>query len=121
MSLETKLCGACNKVLKIKWFYTCKSCKDGYYARCKTCKKDGIKVYKGVKKPKPTGKYSNLSLFCTKEEDWVDTFIFLKSIGYDLSETKTIHEQFCEKYNLTPKKRTQEKSIQFSPKDLGLI
>ena len=121
MSLESKVCGACNKLLKIKWFYTCKTCRDGYYARCKTCKKDGIKIYKGVKKPKSTRNYSHLSLFAPTKEDWVDTYMFLKGIGYEIREDKTIHEQFCEKYNLKPKKRTPEKSVQFSAKDLGLI
>lgn len=120
MSVETRLCKACNQVLKIKWFYPCKTCKDGYYARCKTCKKNGVKIYKGEKKPKATRNYSHLSLFAPTKEDWTETYMFLKGIGYSLSGNKTIHEQFCEKYNLKPKKRTYEKSICFTPEDLGL-
>jgi hypothetical protein len=121
MSLETKICGACCKKLSIKWFYKNKSGKDGYDARCKICKKLGKKIYRGEKKQKANRAYAHLSLFNPKKEDWIETFMFLKSIGYNLSSDKTIHEQFCEKYNLRPKKRTYEKSIQFSPKELGLV
>ena len=58
-------------------------------------------------------------LWNVKKEDWIETFEFLKQIGYDLS--KDIHEQFCDKHNLTPRKRKYENSIIYTPQELGMI
>jgi len=120
MSQKTKICRACEKKLNIRWFYANKFGRDGYDAKCKSCKKLGIKIHRIIK-TKATREYAHLSLFNPKKEDWIQTYKFLKVMGYDLSSEKTIHEQFCEKYNLKTRERMTEKSIQYSPKDLGLV
>lgn len=38
--METKKCKACGKELPVSEFYSDKSSKDGYRARCKTCYKE---------------------------------------------------------------------------------
>lgn len=38
-----------------------------------------------------------------KKTDYIEMYRFLKKIGYDI--TLPIHEQFCSKYGLKPKKR----------------
>ena len=96
--------------------------KGGYEARCKMCKKAKILCRKkeGIKRGRP--KYlDGPQLLNVRKQDWIETYEFLKMIGYELSGDKTIHQQFCERYNLPPRKRMKEKSIQYSPKDLGLV
>lgn len=41
--METKVCKECGKELPLSQFYTDKSSKDGYRARCKACYKENQK------------------------------------------------------------------------------
>lgn len=118
--LKTKICCSCKMEKDISSFYRNVLVSSGFEGRCKLCKKQGKKCrkkkeYTGVGRPK----YNAPQLFNVRKKDWIETFEFLKSMGYDLS--KNIHEQFCERHNLKPRKRMYEKSIQYTPKDLGLI
>jgi hypothetical protein len=117
-SLKMKICCACNKEKEIKSFYKSTLYKDGFENRCKICKQNCIKCRKPAVR-KITKKRNEPALWNVNKQDWVDTYEFLKTIGYCL--TKNIHEQFCEKHNLTPKKRGYEKSVIYSPQDLDLI
>jgi hypothetical protein len=123
-----KQCCACLKEKTIDYFWKNKQIKSGYDNKCKVCKNSG--KFCVVRRKKPKDKKNSVGrparnnapqLFNVKKSDWVETFLFLKEIGYDLSSDKSIHEQFCEKYNLKPRKRMYEKSIQYNPKDLGLF
>ena len=95
----------------------------GWEVRCKVCKKNKVSCRAKTDRSRAgRPKHRNSpQLWNVRKEDWIETYEFLKSIGYDLSGDKTIHEQFCERYNLEPRKRMYEKSIQYSPKDLGLV
>jgi len=94
--------------------------KGGYEGRCKICKKSKILCRKkeDVKRGRPQLK-NQPQLWNVRKQDWIDTYNFLEGMGYDLK--KNIHEQFCIKHNLPMRKRMYEKSLQYSPKDLGLI
>ena len=97
---------------------------DGLSSRCRMCFKIGNKcrIRRTKEELNDTKKDNTLpNLFNVKKSDWVEAFLFLQSMGYNLSGDKSIHEQFCERHGLKPKRRTYEKSIQYSPKDLGLI
>lgn len=126
-----KKCCACNELKEVKFFYVDKSRPDGRFAKCKKCfqtgKKckagrppiDGIEAKVPVYKEK-TGRQDSwleIRLVNTSKQDYVETYKFLKRIGYKLSES--IHEQFCEKHGLTPTELQNHKN-HFSPKDLGL-
>ena len=123
--LKSKICCACNKEKEITSFYKNAMMPSGWEARCKTCRYEGCKC----RKTKSYERSKNLTsgrpksnapqLWNVRKKDWIETFEFLKSMGYDLS--KNIHEQFCERHNLKPRKRMKEKSIQYTPQDLGLI
>lgn len=118
--LKTKICCGCGKEKDIKHFYKNALLPTGYEKRCKICKNSRVKCKKGVgnKRGRPQLK-NQPQLWNVRKKDWVDTYEFLKSIGYDLN--KNIHEQFCEKHNLPTRKRMKEKSLQYSPQDLGLV
>lgn len=119
--LQFKTCCACKKEKEIKSFYRNMMMPSGWESRCKLCRQNKLKCRKGKSKrnaAKPALK-NVPQLWNVRKRDWIETYEFLKSIGYDLS--KNIHEQFCERYNLQPRKRMYEKSIQYSPKDLGLV
>ena len=117
--VETRICCSCKKEKPIKSFYksTAKSIAD----RCKLCNQQNKKCIDVIEKPvkKGRGNSDGPALFNVSKRDWEKTFLFLKQIGYDLN--KDLHLQFCEKYNLEPKKRTYEASVIYSPKDLGLV
>ena len=118
--LKTKVCCACRKEKDITSFYRNIMMPTGWEARCKLCKKDKVSCRAKTDRSK-SGRPKQMSspqLWNVKKEDWIETYNFLKSIGYDI--TQNIHEQFCLKHNLKKKKRTYEKSIQYTPKDLGL-
>lgn len=117
----TKLCRACLKEKPIKLFYRNRALPSGYDSKCKVCKVQGKKIYRD--KTKPMKKRNNAQIFLSAptSEDWIAAFTFLKNIGYNLTGDKTIHEQFCERHGLKPKRRTREKSIQFTASDFDLI
>lgn len=123
--LKSKICCSCNELKEIQSFYKNKHVPTGYESRCKVCKIEK----KRCRAEKSYNRSKNLSsgrprqdapqLWNVRKKDWIEAYEFLKSMGYDL--TKNIHLQFCEKHNLKPRKRMYEKSIQYTPKDLGLI
>lgn len=117
--LKTKICCACKKEKDWNSFYRNALMPSGWESRCKVCKNTRVSCRAKKSKVIKVQYRDAPHLHYVKKEDWIDTYDFLKLIGYDL--TKNIHEQFCIKYNLEPKERTKEKSIQYSPKDLGLV
>lgn len=119
---ETKICCSCKRAKQLKDFYRNSGSSSGYEGRCKICKKQKLRCYSSENKNKAgRPQLKNMpQLWNVRKKDWIDTFNFLKSLGYELSGQKTIHQQFCEKHNLQPRKRMYEKSIKYTPKDLGL-
>jgi hypothetical protein len=61
--------------------------------------------------------WSEIRLVNTSKNDYVETYEFLKRIGYKLDES--IHEQFCSKHDLTPTE-PQTFTHHYSTKDCGL-
>lgn len=120
-----KQCCACLKMKSQDSYWKNNQLKSGFDNKCKICKTQGKYCVKKNKVGRPNAgrpsKNNAPQLFNVRKSDWIETYEFLKKIGYDLSSDKTIHEQFCEKYNLKPRKRMYEKSIQYTPKDLGLF
>jgi len=118
---NTRICRGCEKEKPITSFYRNNLLKTGYEIRCKLCKNGGIRCRKKgdySRNGRPVRK-NDPQLFNVRKPDWIETYVFLKKIGYSLEEN--IHEQFCRKYNLPTKKRTYEKSVIYSPQDLGLV
>lgn len=119
--LKSKICCSCLKRKELETgFHKNSAMKDGRYNRCKICVNLGLNC-----RPKPSNKKikrfkknDGPYLLNIRDTDWIEMYDFLKQIGYDLNGS--IHEQFCSKYNLTPKERTKEKSIQFTAQELGL-
>jgi hypothetical protein len=116
--LKTKKCCACNIEKSITSFYKNNSYPDCYDSKCKHCKKFKKSCARKARKKMETDKYGP-KLWNVKKKDWIETYEFLLKIGYSLE--KDIHEQFCEKHNLIPRKRGYEKTIKYSPQDLGMI
>lgn len=123
MNEITKNCCACKIDKPVSKFYKNKALKMGYDTKCKSCKMNG----KLCRKPNNTQKQDPLRkkqfpyITNTSREDWTDTYLFLRDIGYELREDLSIHEQFCLKYGFTPKKKVYETKKRFTPKELGLI
>ena len=115
---ETRTCASCNTKKSIKQFYRNNALIDGYEKRCKSCKINNIS---SRVKAEPKEKYNvelSMNLVGLKEDDFKSTYLFLQRIGYDLK--RSIHEQFCEKYNLPVNPVPYTTKYHFSPKDLGL-
>jgi hypothetical protein len=53
------------------------------------------------------------------KRDYVESFIFLKAMGYSLDQD--IHIQFCKKYGLTPNDPKKTFKNIFTVKDCDLI
>jgi hypothetical protein len=124
-----KTCCACKETKELKLFYVNNVMKDGYYARCKKCMRLGKLCRQGrpfgstkpVKETTGTNRKSGweeIRLVNPRKEDYIDTYEFLKRIGYKMDES--IHQQFCDKHDLKPKKSKPFKN-HFSPKDCGMI
>lgn len=95
----------------------------GYDAKCKLCRRGGKLCRKSnnLEKPEPVRKKEYPYIASPTQEDWIKTFLFLRDIGYELKDDLSIHEQFCIKYNLTPRNELYEAKKRFTPKELGLI
>lgn len=118
--VRTKVCASCGKEKDRRFYYTYKSCRDGLSPRCKICHTQGLEkkteiINNGGRKRNQDGP----ALFNVSRKDWIQTYELLEKMGYDLNND--LHIQFCEKHNLEPKRRTPEKSLIFSPKDLGMV
>ena len=114
--LETKVCKACNIEKDIKNFHRQAAVSDGYMARCKKCKLDGILI---PKEKKEKIEFRPLTLAAPSKEDYIEMYLTLKKMKYDLN--KDLHIQFCERYGLKPNSPKQIFKSHISQKDLGLI
>jgi uncharacterized protein YpbB len=123
-----KECCACKETKELKLFYKNNAIKGGYSARCKKCVRNNklcrqgrpIGSVKKVKETKTNGykdSFIEIRLVNTRKEDYVETYKFLKRIGYKLDES--IHEQFCKMHDLEPTP-AKEFLHHFSPKDCGM-
>ena len=92
--LETKVCGACNKLKVITSFHRVGTKR---LPRCKQCKLEG-KFIPRSDKYNDANEIAYLRLFNTTKSDYIQMYELFESMGYDLK--KDIHTQFCEKYNL---------------------
>lgn len=119
MSEIKKICCACGIEKSIKSFYANRALRAGYEGRCKNCFTTRKRCRKRKEEIERKKRELYPSISTTTKEDWIETYEFLQKIGYDLSED--IHLQLCEKYGLKPRKRMREKTIQYSPSDLGMI
>lgn len=117
--IESKICCACQKLKKIKDYYVNRALKSGYDNKCKMCRLHGRLCRKKDTPKRPKPKKREINLTNVTKEDWVETYLFLEKIGYDI--TNDLHHQFCERHGLKPRKRMKEKTLYFSPKDLGMI
>ena len=117
---ETKKCPACEVTKPINQFYRNNSLITGYEPRCKVCKNNRISSrVKGEPKQKSSAE-PIMSLVGLSKEDFRKTYLFLQAIGYNLSGDKSIHEQFCLKYNLPVNPEPYNTKYYFSPKYFGL-
>lgn len=123
-----KECCACKQTKELKLFYVNNVMKDGYSARCKRCYRENklcrqgrpvgsFKISKPEKKNGIKDSFVEIRLVNTRKEDYIETYEFLKRIGYKLDES--IHEQFCQKHDLQPTEPQEFKNY-FSPKDCGM-
>jgi hypothetical protein len=115
-----QLCCACRKTKPMKDFYRNSLLKSGFMGKCKVCRNNSIPCPKKNEEKKGRKTKNGLYIFNTTKEDWVKMFQFLQKIGYSLDSP--IHEQFCKKHNLpTKKKDKKNRTIKYTPKELGLI
>lgn len=110
--ITEKKCGACDQIKPIKQFYRNCVFKDGYDSRCKRCKREKIKIYKGSawpqRKPQHKQKWEDFTrLVGVKKDDYVTMYEFMKKIGFDPNK---VHEDFCTKYGLETRLRTVKNS-----------
>jgi len=109
-------CTYCGQEKELELFSKNNFTKDGYLAICKLCFNERAKTYRKKGEKKPASKTSGLKLGNTTKKDWCLMFAALEKMGYDL--TRDIHQQFCEKHNLPPRKRKpSEKLITYIPSD----
>lgn len=103
-----KVCRTCGKEKNISQFHNLKISPDGKSYHCKICvnqkSRDRKKYnYKRTTHPRLTN---------VTKKDFYFMFRFLEQLGYDL--TRPIHEQFCEKHNLTPKRPLKVKDKRYT-------
>ena len=114
--LNTKVCNACNIEKEIKLFNKQQGIGDGYAARCKKCKLNGILMPREKKEKK---EIRPLTLAAPSIQDYKDMYKLMETIGYSLSED--LHIQFCIKYGLTPNIPKKTFLHYYSQKDCGLV
>ena len=114
--MNMKKCNHCGTEKVFSAFTRNNLCVDGYLNICKECYNLRAKKYREKKERQPPTDFSGLKLTNTTKEDWCKAFEFLERIGYDL--TKDVHQQFCDKHLLTPrKKKPSENVISYIPSD----
>lgn len=101
--MEVKICIACLNEKSIESFGKNKNKPGGRNPRCKVCMLNGVKKYREPVLYNPTNHFFRLGNL--KKEDYIDTYKFLESMGYDLKSPLSIHEQFCLKYGFEPTKK----------------
>ena len=127
-----KICCACGKEKELTKFYRNTRMKDGHFARCKRCfvekklcrqgrpfKEDKDSEVNEQKKKTYNYKSSflELRLVNTSKNDYEETYKLLEKLGYNVLES--VHNQFCEKYGLTPSEPKIFKNY-FSAEDCGM-
>lgn len=123
--LKTKICKACLIERPTKKFVRSKAFPDGYESRCKICKLNGTKIVfensgKWSKKNHKIKRSDYILPFTNPlKRDYVEAFVFLRNMGYDLAQD--IHIQFCKKYGLTPNDPKKTFKNYYSQKDCDLI
>jgi hypothetical protein len=125
-TLENKVCRACGKLKHITSF-DISNTPDGRTARCKICIKHGNLIPKHLKNTGPKierDKYvdnrdTSYSMGRVTKETYKQMYEFLQQIGYDI--TKSIHQQFCDKYGLKTKRRYERNENKYSIEDLDLF
>lgn len=110
---KRKLCKMCGNYKVIQYFYEKKGDSSKIEENCRKC----VNASKRETKNRVVNERYSLGLVGLTDNDFIDAFKFLKSIGYDL--TKDIHQQFCEKYNLPTKEYTGV-ARRYLPSDLGM-
>ncbi len=110
-----KTCIVCKKVKSAESFHKSKAYSDGRNSKCAICVNHYNKGRTKVNKKETDPALRGLIIVHPKKDDFHQMFLFLQSIGYDPS--KDIHQQFCEKYNLTYKKRDDHSKNKFSYDD----
>jgi hypothetical protein len=101
--VDRKHCRACDVTKPLEDFPTCGNTgKKG--PRCTECKNNKILIPKELKYiTSQRRKDSYQRIVHITKKDYKQTYEFLnEKLGYDLNSKKTIHEQFCERYNLIP-------------------
>lgn len=110
--MNMRECTFCQENKELSAFTKNNLTKDGYLNICKSCFNIRAAKYREKRKRTAPTELSGLKLNGTSIKDWCEMYLFFEKIGYDLE--KNIHEQFCEKKNLQPKKRLRENVILFS-------
>lgn len=116
--VEKKICKACEKEKKVTSFTKLPSGNRGNV--CNLCKSLGINIKKKNPYERKVIKNHPLSLGNVSKKDYVLMYEFLKNAGYSLGNND-IHEQFCKRYGLIPKKKKAVFNNHYSEKDCGFI
>jgi hypothetical protein len=116
--VEKKICKVCEKEKKTTSFTKLLSGNRG--GVCNLCKSLGRTIKKENISSKKVTKNHPLSLGNVSIKDYVLMYQFLERAGYTLGNND-IHEQFCKKYNLTPRTPKKKFLNHYSQKDCGLI
>ena len=111
----TKTCIVCKKVKSVESFHKSKAFTDGRNSKCAICVNNYNKVRNKEKKKETDPSLRGLIIVHPKKDDFHKMYLFLQSIGYDPSGN--IHQQFCDKYNLTYKERDDFSKNKFSYDD----
>lgn len=109
-----KTCNWCGLYKKISSFGKVAKNADGHNKVCKIC----LNAYHKRKRQEqdyPLRKLNLPRLSNVSKKDYCFMYEFLEKIGYDLQ--RDIHLQFCEKYNLKPKKRPSKHESRYKPDD----
>ena len=111
----TKTCIVCKKEKSVESFHKSKAFTDGRNSKCAICVNNYNKVRNKEKKKETDPSLRGLIIVHPKKDDFHKMYLFLQSIGYDPSGN--IHQQFCDKYNLTYKERDDFSKNKFSYDD----
>jgi hypothetical protein len=112
--MEVITCIACLKEKPLSSFGKDKNRKLGYVTRCRTCVSKGLLKYKPIGE-KMSGDDLMLKLNKITKDDYYNSFIMLKTMGYDIKND--IHHQFCLKYGLKPKEKYEHKDVNYYSKE----
>lgn len=110
--MTSKVCYKCKREKKIESFYKDKRYKDGHTSYCKICQRDAVKKSIDKKNQSQLSKQSGLRLTNVSLDDYCEMWRILEMIGYNLEGD--IHHQFCEKFDLPPKKKNKKSLNRFT-------